>query len=140
MSASEFPRRIAGSFFKVQQHRERSKTRKLKGTTAKSRARKKASKQRAASAVWPQVDLRDGRCSRLTGIYWGDLIHRHHMEGRGVPESLENIISLGPDEHLVGIHGRGGQKWLRLSGNADIIGGVEVQQRINGVSTRAENI
>ena len=140
MSAFEFPRRIAGSFFKVKQHRERSKAHKPKGVTAKARARKKAAKQRAASTIWPQVDLRDGRCSRLTGIYWGELIHRHHMAGRSVPESLENIISLGPDEHLVGIHGRGGQKWLRLAGNANVIGGVTVEQRINSAWTRTENI
>lgn len=114
--------------------------RKPKGITARARASKRAAKQRNARPVYAAVDLRDGRCSRLTGIYWGDLIHRHHMEGRSMPESVHNIISLGPDEHLVGVHGRGGQKWLRLAGDADVIGGVEVKQRINGVWVRTENI
>lgn len=136
---SEFPRRIDGPFWKIKANRDRM-ARKPKGVTARARARKKSTKQRAASKIYPQVDLRDGRCSRLTGIYWGDLIHRHHMEGRSVPESVENMISLGPDEHLVGIHGRGGPKWLRLRGNADVIGGLEVERKIDGAWVRQGNI
>ena len=139
MSDYEFPRRLSGPFFKVKANRERMR-RKPKGVTGKARASKKATKQRAASKLYPQVDLRDGRCSRLTGIYWGHLIHRHHMEGRGVLESLSNLISLGPDEHLVGIHGRGGQKWLRLAGDANVIGGVEVWRKIDGAWVRQGNI
>lgn len=139
MSDYEFPRHIAGTFFKVKANRDRM-ARKPKGVTARARASKKATKQRAASKIYPQVDLRDGRCSRLTGIYWGELIHRHHMEGRSVEEALENVISLGPEEHLVGIHGRGGQKWLRLAGNANIIGGVEVWLKIYGAWVRQGNI
>ena len=138
MSDYEFPRRISGSFYKVKAHAE--KRRKPKGVTAKARARKRATKQREARPIYSQVDLRDGRCSRLTGIYWGELIHRHHMAARSVPESLENIISLGPEEHLAGIHGRGGQKWLRLAGDANVIGGVEVWRKIDGAWVRQGNI
>lgn len=133
---SEFPRRIAGSFFKVKAHTER----RGKGVTARARAAKRRKKQQAATPVYAEVDARDGLKSRLTGIWWGDLIHRHHMDGRGVPETVENTISLGPDEHLVGIHGRGGQKWLRLAGNANVIGGVEVLVKVNGTWERRENI
>ena len=130
---------MAGPFWKIKENRERMR-RKPKGVTARARATKKATKQRAASKLYPQVDLRDGRCSRLTGIYWGDLIHRHHMAGRSVPETLSNLISLGPDEHLVGIHGRGGQKWLRLAGDANVIGGVVVERKINGAWVRQGTI
>lgn len=134
---SEFPRRIAGSFFKVKAHAEK---RKPKGITARTRAAKRAKKQRAARPVYEAVDVRDGLRSRLTGIYWGTAIHRHHMEGRGVLETVENVISLGPDEHLVGIHGRGGQKWLRLAGNANVMGGVEVLVKVDGTWERRPNI
>lgn len=132
MSDGEFPRRLSGPFFKVKAHLDRARGRKPKGVTARARAAKKAAKQRDARPIYPAIDLRDGRCSRLTGVYWGELIHRHHMEGRRVASSVENVISLGPDEHLVGIHGRGGQKYLRLKGNAHVIGGVEVWRKVDG--------
>jgi len=140
VSDGEFPRRLAGPFFKVKANRERMKGRKPKGPTARARSAKKAKKQRDAAPIYPAIDLRDGRCSRLTGVYWGDLIHRHHMEGRSVPSSLENVISLSPDEHLVGIHGRGGQKYLRLKGNAHVIGGVEVWRKVDGAWVKQANI
>ena len=127
---------MATPFFKVKAHREK----RGKGVTAKARAAKRAAKQRAARPVYAAVDLRDGRCSRLTGIYWGDLIHRHHMGGRSVPETVHSIISLGPDEHLVGIHGRGGQKWLRIEGDAAVIGGVRVWRKSDGAWVEQDRI
>lgn len=96
--------------------------RRAKGITAKLRASKRAKAQRDSRAVYHAVDLRDGLKSRLSGIA-DQGIERHHLRYRslGGGTTTENVISLTPAEHNL-IH----QGWLRLEGNADIIGGVQV--------------
>lgn len=113
--------------------------RRPKGPTAKRRAAKKAKAQREGWAIYALVDIRDGLRSRYSGIYYGDLIHRHHIEKRRLGNTtVENVISLGPDEHLERIHGL--NPTLRLKGNANVIGGVEVLEKVNGEWVQGSNI
>lgn len=88
------------------------------GITARLRAAKRRRQQREDHEVYEQVDLRDGKTSRVSGIYCGDAIHRHHIVPRslGGETTLANVISLTPDEHLVQIHQ---EATMRLSGDAN---------------------
>ena len=108
----------------VQRHAKRRKA----GPTAKRRAKAKRSAHKGDKAVWAAVDLRDGLTSRLSGIYCGEAIHRHHIQKRRPGNTtVENVISLTPGEHLERIHGLNPS--LRLVGNANILGGVQVWER-----------
>ena len=103
-----------------------------RGPTARRRAARKAKQGRADRKVYAAVDARDGLRSRYSGIYMGDLIHRHHIvKRRPGNTSVENVISLTRDEHLERIHGL--SPTLRLIGNANIEGGVEVWERESGL-------
>ena len=91
--------------------------RKPKGITAKLRAAKRRRQQREDHEVYEQVDLRDHQTSRVSGVFCGEAIHRHHIRHAGTRDTTtDNVISLTPDEHLVQIHQ---EATLRLSGNAD---------------------
>lgn len=110
-----------------------------RGPTARLRAARKAKQGRADQKVYAAVDARDGQRSRYSGIYMGDLIHRHHIvKRRPGNTSVENVISLTRDEHLERIHGP--NPTLRLIGNANIEGGVEVWKKIDGEWTHVRNI
>ena len=110
-----------------------------RGPTARRRASRKAKQSRADQKVYAAVDARDGQRSRYSGIYMGDLIHRHHIvKRRPGNTTLENVISLTRDEHLERIHGL--SPTLRLIGNANIEGGVEVWEKIDGEWVHVRNI
>ena len=110
-----------------------------KGLTARLRAAKKAKQSRADRKVYAAVDARDGLRSRYSGVYKGQAIHRHHIEKRRPGNTtLENVISLTKHEHLTRIHGL--NPTLRLKGNANIPGGVEVWEKVGGEWLRCPNI
>lgn len=133
---AEWPPRHTGPFQKVKTHTER---RSGKGPTARRRAAKKSKALRGSKAVYEAVDARDGLKSRYSGIYFGEAIHRHHIEKRRPGNTtVENVISLGPKEHLERIHGL--SPTLRLKGNAHVIGGVEVLVKVNGDWIQGPNI
>lgn len=134
---AEFPRKHVGPFFKVKAHKE--KRRKVKGPTARRRAAKKAKDHRGDPVVYAAVDARDGLRSRYSGVYVGASIHRHHIERRRPGNTtVENVISLSPDEHMGRIHGL--NPTLRLKGNANMFGGVEVWEKVNGAWIQTRNI
>ena len=109
----------------VKRHTEK---RRKPGVTAKHRAKAKRTARKADKAVYAAVDARDGLKSRYSGIYAGEAIHRHHIQKRRPGNTtVENVISLLRWEHLERIHGLNPD--LRLVGNANILGGVQVWER-----------
>jgi hypothetical protein len=72
-----------------------------KGVTAQFRARKHRQKLSAAKPIYALVDARDGLKSRLSGIYCGESIERHHIKPRSLcgETTTANVISLTPYEH-----------------------------------------
>lgn len=126
----------AGPFFKVKRHKAR---RAGKGPTARRRAAKRRAEKASHPEVYAAVDARDGLKSRYSGVYHGEQIHRHHIERRRPGNTtVENVISLTDKEHLERIHGL--NPTLRLKGNANVIGGVEVWEKVDGVWVHTKNI
>lgn len=96
--------------------------RRPKGFEARRRASKRGKQLRADRQVYAHVDLRDGKVSRLSHI--GGDIHRHHIiyRSRGGKTTLENVLTVTCGEHEAIHAGK-----LKLSGNANVRGGVEVR-------------
>ena len=96
--------------------------RRPKGFEARRRASKRGKQLRADRKVYAQVDLRDGKVSRLSHL--GGDIHRHHIIYRslGGKTTVENVITVTDAEHASIHAGK-----LKLSGNAHVRGGVEVR-------------
>jgi len=98
------------------------------GVVAKRRATAKRTAHKGDKAVYAAVDARDGQKSRLSGVYAGAAIHRHHISKRRPDNTtVENVISLLASEHLERLHGP--RRDLRLVGNANVIGDVQVWER-----------
>lgn len=106
-----------------------------KGPTAKRRASKRATANRAARAVYAAVDARDGLKSRLSGK--GGHIHRHHIifRSRGGLTTTSNVITVTDEEHT-DIHAHK----ISLCGDADVIGGVRVIVKGETVSAWLRNV
>ncbi len=123
-------------YSKVRRHSEK---RRKPGPTARKRAAKRRSQHKGDKAVYAAVDARDGQRSRYSGIYCGEHIHRHHIvKRRPGNTTVENVISLTPDEHLERIHGL--HPDLRLKGNANIKDGVQVWAVVGGEWIHTRNI
>lgn len=72
------------------------------------KARADRQQARADKLVYQDVDRRDGLKSRLSGIYCGKTIERHHIRPRslGGPTTTANVISLTQGEHYAVHQGR----------------------------------
>jgi hypothetical protein len=107
------------------------------GVVAKRRATAKRTAHKGDKTVYAAVDARDGCRCRLSGIWYGTLIHRHHIvKRRPGNTTVENVISLAPDTHLERIHGL--RPDLKLVGNANIVRGVEVWELMHGCWARVK--
>ncbi len=100
--------------------------RKPKGPTARRRATKKRRKQVAAQPVYAHVTKRDVVCR---GCSKNPTTQRHHMDGRSVPETIQNVCGVCDDCHD-DLHVRIGGKKLKIFGDAETFGGLIVMRRV----------
>lgn len=72
-----------------------------KGDHQRAKAALDRLKAKADKLVYAKVDARDGLKSRLSGVYCGKSIERHHIRYRslGGPTTTANVISLTQAEH-----------------------------------------
>ncbi len=96
----------------------------MAGITAKLRARKKRQKHLAAKPVYAYVTRRDVLCR---ACHSRPTTQRHHLAGRGVPETKHNVCGVCDEDHDL-LHVRIGGKRLKLSGDAE--GKLTIERRI----------
>lgn len=100
----------------------------VKGTAAKLKAQGRRFAATMCRLVYSLVDLRDRgicrACKRFVGL---ENVHRHHLRGRKFT-TLADVCHLCERCHSW-LHVRVGGKRLKLSGNADQVGGLRAWWR-----------